>query len=526
MKGFMGKQRFSEALGKARDALGKLRMPGKKREIEKEKTETESGFFLKSAWQWIRHHQLRIIGAVGALGMTAAITVVGYQYVNTNTYEVYHVYVGAKQAGVVSSPDVVREFIDRQYAELKAQYPHLHMVLNTGDITYQAEKGFKPQYDDEEALRNLESFMSYHAVGVEVRVNGELIGIVKDQETADRILEQVKSAYDPLRKGNEVAILSADAGDERAEANQSKPQVQVEEVSFVEDVELHPVDTDPTAVSSEEEILAKLKETEVRGIEYVVQPGDCVTCIAEKLNISTEYIYEKNPEVKDALLQIGQVLDLTEEIPKLSVRTILSREEVLDVPYKTVYEKDDSMKLGSSKVVREGQPGKKKVTYRVEQINGVDRELEIIAEEILVEPVSRIVKQGTKIIPGQGTGVLSWPVTSNVRITSGFGKRGNSTHKGVDLVASNKNIIAADSGTVVFAGTKSGYGKCVIIDHGNGLRTLYGHLSSISVKQGDKVEKGEKIGVMGSTGNSTGVHLHFEVLKNGVAQNPMNYLSK
>jgi len=521
MKGFKGKRQISEAIGRARNAFGKL-LSG---------TGLLSGVrfrgvqFHKHAWQWIRRHKLRLIGAAGAVGMTAAITMTGYQYVKTNTFEVYHVFVGAKEAGVVSSPDVVRQFLNDQYAELKRQYPDLHMVLNTGDITYQAEKGFKPFYDDEEALANLKGFLSYHAVGVEVWVDGELIGVVKDRETADRILEQVKSAYAFGKKAREVTILSAQDEGEEDDA-EGKPQERVEEVGFVEEVDLKPVDADPKAISSEEEVLARLTETEVRGIQYVVQPGDCVTCIAEKLNLSTEYIYEKNPEVKDAILQIGQVLDLTEEIPKLSVRTVLTREEVHDVQFQTVYEKDDTMKMGTSKVVQEGKPGKKKVTYRVEQINGVDRELEILAEEVLVEPVPRIVRQGTKIVPGQGTGALAWPVTSNVRITSGYGKRGNSTHKGVDLVASNKNILAADNGTVVFAGTKSGYGKCVIIDHGNGLRTLYAHLSSISVTQGTVVQKGEKIGVMGSTGDSTGVHLHFEVLKNGVAQNPMNYLGK
>lgn len=82
--------------------------------------------------------------------------------------------------------------------------------------------------------------------------------------------------------------------------------------------------------------------------------------------------------------------------------------------------------------------------------------------------------------------------------------------------------MASDNGTIVEAGWKGGYGNAVVIDHGNGTRTLYGHLSSINVKKGQVVEKGQKIGVMGSTGNSTGTHLHFEIHVNGSHINPMD----
>ncbi|MNZ94643.1 Murein hydrolase activator NlpD precursor [compost metagenome] len=109
-------------------------------------------------------------------------------------------------------------------------------------------------------------------------------------------------------------------------------------------------------------------------------------------------------------------------------------------------------------------------------------------------------------------------------MSSSYGQRWGRTHKGIDLVSSNRSILASDDGVVTFAGTKSGYGNCIIIDHKNGYQTLYGHLSKISVKKGEIIEKGSKIGVMGSTGRSTGTHLHFEIHKDGSIQNPMKYL--
>lgn len=108
-----------------------------------------------------------------------------------------------------------------------------------------------------------------------------------------------------------------------------------------------------------------------------------------------------------------------------------------------------------------------------------------------------------------------------------FGGRGSEYHSGLDIKgATGDSIKAAGSGKVVFAGYKGGYGKCVVIDHSNKLQTLYGHLHSISVKEGDMVESEQMIGKLGSTGRSTGSHLHYEIIHKGKNINPEEYLSK
>lgn len=120
---------------------------------------------------------------------------------------------------------------------------------------------------------------------------------------------------------------------------------------------------------------------------------------------------------------------------------------------------------------------------------------------------------------------------SNGKITSHFGYRkdpfhGSSRmHKGIDFSSSNRSpVYATAQGTVTFAGRNGNYGKQVVIDHGNGYETSYAHLASYSVEAGDEVEKGSEIGKMGSTGRSTGVHLHYEVHKNGEAIDPYPYI--
>jgi len=129
----------------------------------------------------------------------------------------------------------------------------------------------------------------------------------------------------------------------------------------------------------------------------------------------------------------------------------------------------------------------------------------------------------------QGTGIFSMP--SGGRLTSSFGYRVHPIlgyrrfHAGIDFGAPHGSAIrAADSGTVIFAGWYGGYGRSVIIDHGNGLTTLYAHASQVYVSEGQSVERGQAIAAIGSTGLSTGPHLHFEVRRNGTPVNPLEYL--
>ena len=127
------------------------------------------------------------------------------------------------------------------------------------------------------------------------------------------------------------------------------------------------------------------------------------------------------------------------------------------------------------------------------------------------------------------TGSMMWPAVGH-GISSPFGYRIHpitgqyKLHTGVDInVGYGTPVYAADGGTVILAGWNGGYGNCIVINHGNGLTTLYGHLSSINVSVGQSVGRGQTIGLVGSTGNSTGPHLHWEVAVNGQRVNPLSY---
>ena len=162
-------------------------------------------------------------------------------------------------------------------------------------------------------------------------------------------------------------------------------------------------------------------------------------------------------------------------------------------------------------------------------LDGRIREYQALADEVAKQEagLAALIRSREKAVidlPGviSGAGLL-WPTKG--RVTSGYGPRWGRLHAGIDIGASSGTPIqAAKAGEVIFSGVYSGYGNCVIIDHGGGLTTLYAHQSRVAAREGAQVERGQLIGYVGSSGNSTGPHLHFETRVNGSPQNPRRYL--
>ena len=160
-------------------------------------------------------------------------------------------------------------------------------------------------------------------------------------------------------------------------------------------------------------------------------------------------------------------------------------------------------------------------------LNGKKTAVNVISENVLEEAVTGKIKVGTKIVSGVGSGRFSRPTygTITARYGSGGSRWSSGRHTGLDIAGPvGTPISAADSGRVSFAGWKGSYGYMVILNHGNGYETYYAHCSKLLVSVGETVSKGDVIAKMGSTGNSTGSHCHFEVKYNGVTKNPENYL--
>lgn len=462
----------------------------------------------------------------GVLVVLAAAGIGGTGYVQANTVDYYNVYKDGNIVGSISDPAEVEQLIQQQTEEVKKANPELSMVLDTGEITYSGESGFKADPETEETLSKLKGLLTSHAEGVELVIDGKVAGVVKDQETADAILNRVQSKYAPqlaaAKKQNEVKTLSYSKTEAEKKKTASSSGNKLTGVKFVEEVKTDEVEVDPNKIMDANELYLKLVKGSVKPTKYTVQKGDCIGCIADKFKISEQVIYDNNGWIEQDMIKEGDVLDLTVLQPELTVKTEERQSETITYDAPVEIRKSDSMKLGESKVLTEGKSGKKTLTYRVVKQNGKVVTEELVDSQVVVKPVAEVIIRGTKVILGEGTGHFASPV-SGWSLSSKFGMRWGRMHKGIDMTG-GKTIMAADNGVIEFVGQKTGYGNCIIVNHKNGYKTLYGHLKSIGVKKGQIVEKGDSLGIMGSTGESTGVHLHFEITKNGVLQNPLKYL--
>ena len=247
-------------------------------------------------------------------------------------------------------------------------------------------------------------------------------------------------------------------------------------------------------------------------IEYSVSEGDTVSSIAQKFGVSTDTILWQNDIDEKDRIKPGQTIEILpvtgvshkvakgETVFSIAKKYDAPEQAIVDFPYNT-FVNDETFELAIGQII-------------------------LVPEGI--KPVERAPTARPRIrqlTPDAGTVVASgafvWPTSG--QISQGFAWY----HKGVDIAnRSAPDILAADSGTVVVAGWPDnyGYGNRVIIDHGNGYKTLYGHLSKIYVVSGQTVSRGSAIGKMGSTGRSTGNHLHFEVVKNGTYISPLTVL--
>ncbi|OAX45762.1 peptidoglycan DD-metalloendopeptidase family protein [Paenibacillus sp. AD87] len=504
-----------------------IRQPGKNREHEQsgehrtaeDKNNMSMSNFSSNKKRVLASRKWIITAACG-LFIAASIGFAGKQYVAANTVPYYKVMVKGNEIGTITDETQLQKLFADKTEEFQNKYPDAEMVLNTDGITTETIKAYKPVVNSDETLGKLGDMLTAYAKGVELKVDGEVIGIVKDQATADAILEQVQNKYisaSAVRSSLKTKSVSANSS-KKAEG----PSTTLKSVGIKEDVATDVVKADPNKIWDVSEAVEALTVGKDAPVTYVVREGDTISSIAAKYEITQSEIRKHNPGIKETSLQIGDELTLTVPKPAVTVKSVEQVVEQIEIKPQVEVRKSAELKAGTTKVVRPGQSGLKSMQYRITKENGEVVQEEWLGQEVIKAAVTEVVLSGTKVV-GEGTGEFAWPV-SNATMSSSFGQRWGRQHKGVDLVG-NRDVKASDEGVITFAGQKSGYGNVIIINHRNGYETLYGHLNSIGVKVGQVVEKGESIGVMGNTGRSTGTHLHFEIIKNGTVENPLTYLN-
>jgi murein DD-endopeptidase MepM/ murein hydrolase activator NlpD len=412
------------------------------------------------------------------------------------------VYIDGEPIGFVAKRNDFIEVVDRveDSASRILGYPY----SLDADISYKIEMFNRNEMLD---LRTAERVLFSQISDIEqayvVAVDGEVIGAHKDRETIDTVLNSFL----------------------QSELSKTEENETVTDVSFVRDVDVRLKYTSVENIRPISEIKKNLSSN-VRDSEfYTVEAGDVFETIAKNHGLSTKALASLNPDVNPDKLQVGQVLVVREEIPLMSIRTVKSRVTEEPIPYDTEYVDDKTLFVGVNKTKVKGVEGTKKVTTEIVSVDNMVESTSVVSEEVLVEPVTEVIRVGTRKRAPTGTYIVPF----NGTISSRFGWRvfrgKYDYHTGIDFAGrSGSLIVASDGGTVTRAGWYGAYGYCVIINHGKGVQTLYGHCSKLLVKVGQKVAQGEAIARVGSTGRSTGPHVHFEIRVNGKAVNPSKYL--
>ena len=243
-------------------------------------------------------------------------------------------------------------------------------------------------------------------------------------------------------------------------------------------------------------------------VDYVVKSGDTVSSIAKMYAISVDTIIWANSLSAKTTIKTGQKLEIPpvtgiihkvgrgETVYSIAKKYGVEPQEIVDFPFNS-FANDETfaLSINQSLIVPNG----------------------VMPEDKPTTPQS---SSYVAVVQGAGLGSFIWPTSG--KITQQY----SWYHPAVDIAdKSGPGIASSDSGTVVSViYSRLGYGNHVIVDHGNGFKTLYAHMNKIYVSAGDRVAQGQSIGQMGSTGRSTGAHLHFEIIKNGIKLNPLTIL--
>ncbi len=441
--------------------------------------------------------------------------------------------------GVVSGEDVLSEaqrvVADRvKYYDTDGDYYVTAALaitpLTSGDdvidqevLAEKMEGRISMKYDEKPAEAMLEAEEEEDIEGkikaFAIRVDGELIGAVEDYSRIEEVLNEIKDPYDT---GEYV------------------------EIGFNKDIQYDLEEyVDPEMLTADRLIIKTLTGVEAAPEYYEVQPGDNLWNIAESKGMTLQEIsgcyatYNGKivEDIEHSVLRVGTLIQLESEIPFLQVECKKERTVTSEIEFETITVEDPTLPEGQVVVEKEGRNGEKRSRLLVTYREGTPVRKKTLDYVITVEPVSEIIRIGTASsnsinydVPGfitdGGSGDYFWPVDGGYISAHQGDGRG---HKGIDIAAPyGTPIYAAASGTVIDVGSgwNGGYGNCIIIQNDDGNITLYAHQAETVAKLDDRVEAGQLIGYVGSTGDSSGNHLHFEIRKDGKYYDPELYVKE
>ena len=256
---------------------------------------------------------------------------------------------------------------------------------------------------------------------------------------------------------------------------------------------------------------------------FDIDGAECTSRFAKDVVCENSYFMTSDLDAKTAVEDVVNSLEVITEVRQTT--------DVM-VPYKSTVQKTNEQVVGYSAVAVTGVSGVNRVTQDIVMVNGEVTSCVDVDTQVVVEPVNEVIVKGTaktltsaKQKQQAHSAGFIFPLPAGTwRVSSYYGDGRN--HKGIDICAKGgTSIFAVADGKVIHSGWKGDYGYCVIIEHANGMRTLYAHAKQVCCNVGDTVSQGEVIALVGTTGQSSGNHLHFEVIVGGRNMDPAPYIN-
>ncbi|MGI5824771.1 MAG: peptidoglycan DD-metalloendopeptidase family protein [Bacillota bacterium] len=467
--------------------------------------------FSKQAAKRTKKYCLVVVGTL-LLGAAVYGSVNGVDYL-LHGEKAYAITVGDEEIATVDNYRTANSVI-KDYLSGEDKAAKIKDAYFTEDV--KITKVYEPKteiLDYDQARNKLKENATAVAECVTVKSDGVEVVNLSTEAEADTALQMLKDRYVP-----------------------EDDTLKVTDVKFKENVEIIADTAELEDILSTDEAVQKMETlTAAKSYVYTVQEGDSLESVCESEGVAVEDMEKVSGEIDFEALQPGDQLKIDKEENLINVLTVMEKTKNQIISYDISYQENDEMPAGTQNVVQEGFDGAETVDLKIVRINGEELYRERLSAETTIPATTKIVDCGTKVYRANGeTGKVNitsvnqmiWP-TSATAISSPYGIRASGFHTGLDINGeTGDSIWAALSGTVVTAGWCGNYGNCVVVKHSDGLMTRYAHLSAITVGVGENVNQGQVIGLEGSTGNSTGSHLHFEVIIGGTAVDPLLYISR
>ena len=449
--------------------------------------------------------------------------------INNHAKKAYQVYLDGEKIGLIDSKDKLYDLINHEQIEIKEEY-------NVTQVY--PPKGFQiirtNTYNNE--LATVEEVYNSIKEEKEFTIKGYTITIRKSEEASEPIYIYVLNRDIFEQAINNVVNTFIGANRYEQYKNNTQPEIidtgyTIENMYFKDNITIkesyisvaEPIFTDVTELTK-----YLLFGNNVSSKEYIVEQGDTIEKIAEANQLNTSELLIANESIKsvDTLLAIGEKINVALIDPVLSLVYEELVVEDVEAVYSQEIEYDNTRYTDYNVKKQNGINGIDRITSKVQFINGESNQAVKIVDQVVIRPKqNEIIVKGTKVHTGgpiTGTaidtgGAWAWPTNQPSIVTSQYGYRWGTLHDGMDISGTGYGspIYASLDGVVVSAqyggmmGSLAGYN--IVIQHSNGYYTAYAHLSSIGVKVGQSVVRGQRIGGMGDSGFVTGTHLHFGV---------------